>query len=89
VLEIEPGRRLLLLAEMKLPGEATLEFRLAALPGGVTELTQTARFLPHGLLGMAYWYSLDPFHKMIYPGMLRSIAAATGKPIMSGPERVG
>ena len=88
VLEIEPGRRLLLLAEMKLPGEATLEFRLAALPDGVTELTQTARFLPHGLLGMAYWYALDPFHKQIYPGMLRSIAAATGKPIMSGPERV-
>ena len=89
VLEIEPGQRLLLLAEMKMPGEATLEFRLAALPDGVTELTQTARFLPHGLLGIAYWYGLDPFHKMIYPGMLRSIAAATGKPIMSGPERVG
>lgn len=88
VLEIEPGRRLLLLAEMKLPGEATLEFRLKALPDGITELTQTARILPHGLLGMAYWYALDPFHKQLYPGMLRSIAAATGKPIMSGPERV-
>ncbi len=89
VLEIEPGQRLLLLAEMKLPGEATLEFRLAALPDGVTELTQTARFLPHGLLGIAYWYGLDPFHKKIYQGMLRSIAAATGKPITAGPERVG
>jgi uncharacterized protein YbjT (DUF2867 family) len=88
VLEIEPNQRLLLLAEMKMPGEATLEFRLTALPGGSTELTQTARFLPHGLLGIAYWYSLDPFHKKIYQGMLRCIAAATGKPVTAGPERV-
>jgi uncharacterized protein YbjT (DUF2867 family) len=89
VLEIDPGHRLLLLAEMKMPGEATLEFRLAPLPDGVTELTQTARFLPRGLLGIAYWYLLDPFHKKIYPGMLQNLAAATGKPIIAGPERVG
>jgi uncharacterized protein YbjT (DUF2867 family) len=89
VLEIEPHQRLLLLAEMKLPGEATLEFHLAALPDGVTELTQIARFLPRGLLGILYWYFLDPFHKKIYQGMLRAIAAATGKPITAGPERVG
>ncbi len=88
VLEIEPHQRLLLVAEMKMPGEATLEFRLKALPDGATELTQTARFLPHGLLGIAYWYLLDPFHKMIYQGMLRNIAAATGKPVTAGPERV-
>jgi len=88
VLEIEPARRLLLLAEMKLPGEATLEFRLSPTPDGGVELTQTARFLPRGLLGIAYWYALDPFHKNIYQGMLRVIAAATGKPITSGPERV-
>jgi uncharacterized protein YbjT (DUF2867 family) len=89
VLEIEPGHRLLLLAEMKMPGEATLEFRLSSLPDGVTELTQVARFLPRGLLGMAYWYFLDPFHKTIYQGMLRAIAAAAGKPVTAGPERVG
>jgi uncharacterized protein YbjT (DUF2867 family) len=89
VLEIEPQERLLLLAEMKLPGEATLEFRLSPRPDGVTQLTQTARFLPRGLLGMAYWYLLDPFHKKIYPGMLKGIAAATGKPVIAGPEMVG
>jgi uncharacterized protein YndB with AHSA1/START domain len=88
VLEIEPERRLLLLAEMKMPGEATLEFRLSSLPDGGTELTQTARFLPRGLAGIAYWYALDLFHKNIYQGMLRAIAAATGKPITGGPERV-
>ncbi len=88
VLEIEPERRLLLVAEMKMPGEATLEFRLSPRPDGVTELTQIARFLPRGLLGILYWYLLDPFHKNIYPGLLRGLAAATGKPITSGPERV-
>jgi hypothetical protein len=73
---------------MKMPGEATLEFRLAALPDGSTELTQTARFLPRGLLGILYWYALEPFHKSIYAGMLKAIAAATGKPLIAGPERV-
>jgi hypothetical protein len=57
--------------------------------GGGRWLSQTARFLLHGLQGIAYWYALDPFHKKIYQGMLRAIAAATGKPIISGPERVG
>jgi uncharacterized protein YbjT (DUF2867 family) len=88
VLEIEPERRLLLVAEMKMPGEATLEFRLSPRPDGVTELTQIARFLPRGLLGILYWYSFDPFHKHIYPGLLRGLAAATGKSITAGPERV-
>jgi hypothetical protein len=73
---------------MKMPGEATLEFHLSPLPDGGTELTQTARFLPRGILGIAYWYALYPFHKSIYQGMLRAIAAATGKPITGGPERI-
>jgi uncharacterized protein YbjT (DUF2867 family)/uncharacterized protein YndB with AHSA1/START domain len=88
VLEIEPKRRLLLLAEMKMPGEATLEFRLIPTPDGGTELIQTSRFLPRGLAGIAYWYALDPLHKKIYQGMLRAIARAIGKPILAGPERV-
>jgi hypothetical protein len=88
VLELEPARRLLLLAEMKLPGEATLEFRLAPKDPGLTELTQISRFLPRGLWGMAYWYSLYPFHHRVYAGMLRTIAAMVGKPLVSGPERV-
>ncbi len=89
VLEIEPPRRLLLVAEMKMPGEATLEFRLAPLPDGLTELTQIARFLPRGLGGILYWRLLDPFHKKIYPGMLRGLAAATGQPVTAGPEPLG
>ncbi len=89
VLEIEPHKRLLLLAEMKMPGEATLEFRLTPRADGQTELAQIARFLPRGLWGMAYWYILDPCHRHIYQGMLRNIAAATGKPITAGPELLG
>jgi hypothetical protein len=48
-----------------------------------------ARFLPRGLGGLAYWYLLEPFHRGIYQGMLRAIAAAAGKTISSGPERLG
>ena len=89
VLELEPHRRLLLLAEMKMPGEATLEFRLSSGTEGETELTMQARFLPRGLGGLAYWYALEPFHRHLYQGMLRAIAAAAGKTIIAGPERLG
>jgi uncharacterized protein YbjT (DUF2867 family) len=87
VLEVEPHQRLLLLAEMKMPGEATLEFRLSPETGGETELTMLARFLPRGLGGIAYWYALEPFHRRLYQGMLRAIAVAAGKPITAGPQR--
>jgi uncharacterized protein YbjT (DUF2867 family) len=86
VLEVEPSCRLLLLAEMKLPGEAVLEFHLTPLEDGKVELKQTARFLPRGLAGIAYWYSLVPFHHWVYRGMLAALAAAVGKPIVKGPE---
>ena len=86
VLEAEPSHHLLLLAEMKLPGEALLEFHLTPLGDGRVELKQTARFLPRGLGGLAYWYSLVPFHRFIYRGMLKSVAAAVGKPVLKGPE---
>ena len=86
VLEVEPPSYLLLLAEMKLPGEALLEFRLKTLNEGVTELQQLSRFLPRGLGGLLYWYGLDPFHRLLYPNMLKAIARATGKPIFKGPE---
>jgi uncharacterized protein YbjT (DUF2867 family) len=88
VLEVKPSHRLLLLAEMKLPGEATLDFSLAETAGGGTELRQVARFLPRGLGGMLYWYALEPFHHWVYRGMLRAIARAAGKPILAGPEPV-
>jgi uncharacterized protein YbjT (DUF2867 family) len=63
-------KRLLLFAEMKLPGEAWLEFRI----DNNNILHQTATFRPLGLWGRLYWYSLLPFHGYIFKGMLRNIA---------------
>ncbi|MEE8397512.1 MAG: SDR family oxidoreductase [Desulfobacterales bacterium] len=87
VLEAEAPHRLLLLAEMKLPGEALLEFRITALDNGEVELKQIARFLPRGLGGILYWYAMMPFHAWIFGGMLRAIAKSIDQPILRGPER--
>jgi uncharacterized protein YbjT (DUF2867 family) len=64
--------RLLLFAEMKLPGEAWLEFRVIN-EEGVDYLLQTATYRPHGLLGRLYWWAVWPFHGFIFPGMARRI----------------
>jgi len=61
--------RLLLFAEMKLPGEAWLEFKMKD-----NVLTQTATFRPKGLSGRLYWYSVLPFHGFIFDGMLSKLA---------------
>ena len=62
-------KRLLLFAEMKLPGEAWLEFKIK---DGV--LHQEATFRPLGLSGRLYWYSVLPFHGLIFNGMLKKLA---------------
>ena len=64
--------RLLLYAEMKLPGEAWLEFRVIN-KAQQHYLLQTATYRPHGLLGRAYWWAVWPFHGFIFPGMARQI----------------
>jgi uncharacterized protein YbjT (DUF2867 family) len=63
-------KRLLLYAEMKLPGEAWLEFKI----DNNQYLTQTATFRPLGILGRLYWYSVLPFHGFIFKGMIHNIA---------------
>jgi uncharacterized protein YbjT (DUF2867 family) len=87
VLEIEPERRLLLVAEMKTPGEALLEFKLKPGKNGLTDLQMHSRFLPKGLFGLIYWYALYPFHEWIFYGMLKSIAQKIHRPVVSGPQR--
>lgn len=87
VSSVERPRRLLLAAEMKLPGQAVLEFRLQQDAAGQTELRQTARFLPRGLWGLLYWYAVMPFHGLVFNGMLRGIAEAVARPLLTGPER--
>jgi uncharacterized protein YbjT (DUF2867 family) len=64
-------KRLLLYAEMKLPGEAWLEFKIDE----NNILTQTATFRPLGLAGRLYWYAVLPFHGFIFNGMIKKIAA--------------
>lgn len=63
-------RRLLLYAEMKLPGEAWLEFKI----DDENFVHQTATFRPLGLMGRLYWYAVLPFHGAIFNGMIRRIA---------------
>ncbi|MBI2864407.1 MAG: SDR family oxidoreductase [Chloroflexi bacterium] len=71
---VEPGRLFRLRAEMRAPGRAWLQFEAQALQDGKTLLTQTAFFFPRGLAGPLYWYGLYPVHKVIFSGLIRSIA---------------
>jgi uncharacterized protein YbjT (DUF2867 family) len=70
----EPNRRLSLVAEMKVPGRAWLQFEVEPTSRGST-IRQTAIFDPAGLSGLLYWYALYPIHYCIFKGMLRQIAA--------------
>ncbi len=70
---LEPGRRLRLQAEMRLPGRAWLEFEIMERDGG-SRLAQTAVFEPLGLAGLLYWYCLAPAHAVIFKGMARGLA---------------
>ena len=73
VVDIKPGKRLLLYAQMKVPGEAWLEFDVQA-----DQLVQTAHFIPHGLLGRLYWYSVLPVHHLVFSNLARTVVKASG-----------
>jgi len=81
----EPDRRLRLMAEMRVPGRAWLEFR-AEPEGQSTVVRQCAYFEPHGLAGLLYWYSLWPIHQVMFRGMLRRISAAALDQAAPGTE---
>lgn len=79
VLVADPEKkRLLLYAEMKLPGEAWLEFKLAK-NNGKDFLFQTATFRPKGIWGRIYWYLVLPFHFFVFEGMAENLVNYTGK----------
>ena len=87
---VEPGRRLALRAEMRLPGAALLEFVIE--PSSRPDrcrLVQTARFLPRGVLGLLYWYAMLPLHTIVFSRMLdgirRAAEALTAMRAMSSP----
>lgn len=75
VSEIQPQRHLVLTAEMRLPGTATLSFEVERLvpPDSGSRLAMTARFRPRGLAGILYWYSVLPLHGIVFRGMLRGL----------------
>lgn len=74
VADIRPNKRLLLFAQMKLPGQAWLEFDIQE-----DRLVQTAHFLPKGLLGRAYWYAVLPFHNLVFDDLAQAVVAGAGE----------
>ncbi|MET9440689.1 SDR family oxidoreductase [Streptomyces sp. NPDC006610] len=77
--EIERGRLLRLRAEMRLPGPAWLEMRVEGGDGGPVRYRQRAVFHPRGLLGHLYWWSVAPFHAVVFGGMARNIVRAASR----------
>jgi hypothetical protein len=72
ILADKEGQRLLLFAEMRLPGEAWLEYKIE--PSGLEyKMVQTATFRPKGVFGRIYWYSMLPFHHFIFGNMARNL----------------
>ncbi|MFF1925858.1 SDR family oxidoreductase [Streptomyces sp. NPDC058221] len=85
---IEPGHLLRLRAEMRLPGLAWLEMYAEQDGNGRSHYRQRALFHPRGLLGHAYWWSVSPFHAIVFGGMARNIArAAAAVPSTPGERR--
>ena len=68
VVDLKKDERLLLYAQMKLPGEAWLEFKIKD-----NKLIQSAYFYPKGVLGRLYWYALIPLHYFVFNNMIKSI----------------
>jgi uncharacterized protein YbjT (DUF2867 family) len=84
VVAVERPTALALRAEMRVPGDAVLEFRIAPAVGADGQagsiVVQTARFRPRGLLGLFYWYGVAPFHGLVFSGLLDGIAQAAVAP---------
>ncbi|MEU2053155.1 SDR family oxidoreductase [Streptomyces bungoensis] len=77
--EIRRGRLLRLRAEMRLPGLAWLEMCVDGDGPGPVRYRQRALFHPRGLLGHLYWWSVSPFHAVVFGGMARNIVRAAGR----------
>jgi hypothetical protein len=89
VSRVETDRLIRLRAEMKLPGIATLEFKIIpdSEDANRCTLVQIGRFKPRGLLGLAYWYAVAPLHHIVFGRMIRGIGkAAEAEHRASGSE---
>ena len=87
VLNLEHTSKLLLLAEMKTPGEALLEININDVGNAQCEIVLLSRFFPKGLIGIIYWYVLYPFHQYVFNRMLQGIVNASGLKFVTRPER--
>lgn len=91
VVGFERDRYLSLRAEMRLPGEALLNFKIEPGDGDHCTLRQSALFEPRGLFGLLYWYGVLPFHGVVFRGMIAAIKrdavriAGLGKPAVPLP----
>jgi len=77
VQRVDSPNQLTLVAEMKLPGKAVLDFQLQQVDSHSVQINQTAWYQADGLAGMIYWFSVLPFHGFIFQGMIQGIATAT------------
>jgi hypothetical protein len=73
VIDFQRGKRLLLLAQMRLPGKAWLDFSVEK-----GNLVQTSYFLPKGLWGRVYWFLINPFHGLVFKDIARGIVKRAG-----------
>ncbi len=85
---VDPGRSILLRAEMKLPGRGWLQFEtFPSGDGTAAELVQTAFFASRGLFGLLYWYGSYPLHSVIFSKMIDNTRATGRSAIDSGRSR--
>lgn len=76
---LESGKSLKLYAEMILPGKAWLEFKIAKLPNGQSQITQEASYSPRGLGGQLYWFAVLPLHSLVFPTMIRNLIRSANR----------
>jgi uncharacterized protein YbjT (DUF2867 family) len=75
VIGVEPESRLTLSFGMRAPGAGVLEFEITPVTDGQTRITATAYWHPAGILGLAYWFSMEPAHLVIFRGLAREISS--------------
>jgi uncharacterized protein YbjT (DUF2867 family) len=82
---VDPPNLLRLRGEMRIPGQAWLQWEAKPERGG-TRLTQTAGFAPQGLAGAMYWYGLYPFHRLIFTDMIEAIGRLAVRLQLAKPD---
>jgi hypothetical protein len=86
VVDHEPPHRLLLLSEMKAPGDALMEWRIQPRTSKQIQLEMVSRFLPFGLAGLAYWYGMLPVHDWLFKGTLTRLVEICNGRALRSPE---